>query len=50
MSPALVLLIVLTNAKIITVVSEPITAGNNIVKSSRLEPAPKTWYSAEAVM
>ena len=40
-SPAVVPPIVLTSAKIITVVSDPITAGNHMVKSYRLEPTPK---------
>jgi len=42
-SPAVVLLIVLTNAKIIIAVSELMTTGNHIVKSYRLEPMPKIW-------
>ena len=42
-SPAVVPPIVLTNAKMITVVSELITTGNIIVKSYRLEPIPKVW-------
>ena len=40
-SPAVVPPIVLTSAKITIVVSEPITAGNTIVKSYKLEPPPK---------
>ena len=42
-SPAVVPPIVLTNAKMITVVSELTTTGNHIVKSYRLEPIPKVW-------
>ena len=41
--PAVVPPIVLTNVKITTAVSEPITTGNNIVKSYRPVPIPKTW-------
>jgi hypothetical protein len=41
--PAVVPPIVLTSAKMITVVSELTTTGNNIVKSYRLEPIPKIW-------
>ena len=42
-SPAVVPPIVLTSAKIIIAVSEPITTGNHIVKSYRLVPIPKIW-------
>ena len=41
--PAVVPPIVLTSAKIAIAASEQITTGNNIVKSYRLVPIPKTW-------
>ena len=40
--PAVVPPIILTSPKITIVVSEPITTGNQIVKSYKLEPALKT--------
>lgn len=42
-NPAVVPPIVLTSAKITTVVSELITVGNHIVNSCRLVPIPKVW-------
>ena len=42
-SPAVVPPIVLTTAKIATVVSEPIITGNSIVKLYKEVPAPKIW-------
>ena len=41
--PAVVLLIVLTSAKITIAVSELRTIGSNTVKSYRVEPIPKIW-------
>jgi len=42
-SPAVVPPIVLTTAKIATVVSEPIITGNSIVKLYKEVPTPKIW-------